>query len=511
MNRIFSPTVTGGDLQGGIDMQTIRSWRPANKRWLAISMVGLAVFAATDRAVADPTAEVWVTTESLSKKLSSEPALPFYSSAASDNAAANTAIRVDPDKTYQTMLGLGASLEHSTCYNLSRLDPSQRAETIARLVDSEDGIGMNLMRICIGTPDFTGDSWYSYDDLPEGRQDPELIHFSIEKDSRYVLPILKAALAANPQLLFFASPWSPPGWMKSTGSMIGGHLLPEHYASYAQYFVRFLEEYQREGVPIYAVTVQNEPGVDRQRDEPKWHYPSCRWTGEQERDFIRDHLGPALRKSGLKTKIWCYDHNYNVAPTPDGDDPGIAYPRAILSDPRAAEFVSGVAFHGYAGKPEGMKLFLQEFPNRPVYFTEGSVFGLSGSARLIELLSSGASSYNAWVTMIDNEGKPNNGPFRASRTCIVLDTKRLTVDYPLDYFLYGQFMRFIERGATRIDASSPDTKTPAIAFLNPDRKVVLIAANLHRERRLVAIETLGMNASLTLPPRAVATLVWASE
>ena len=177
--------------------------------------------------------------------------------------------------------------------------------------------------------------------------------------------------------------------------------------------------------------MQNEPGVDRQHDTPTWHYPSCRWSGEQERDFIRDHLGPAFKKHGLTTRIWCYDHNYNVAPTPDGDDPGIAYPRAILSDAAAAQFVSGVAFHGYVGKPDGMSKFLQEFPARPVHFTEGSVFGLAGAQQLIELLSHGASSYNAWVTMIDDKGNPTMALFRrrALVSCSILNSHPSIIDW----------------------------------------------------------------------------------
>src|SRR5262249_48955285 len=148
------------------------------------------------------------------------------------------------------------------------------------------GINLNLMRICIGTSDFTGDPWYSYDDIPAGRTDPELSHFSIAKDRSYILPILKQAIKINPNLQLFASPWSPPGWMKTTGNMIGGGLLPKWYSAYAHYFVKFIKAYEAEGTPIYAVTVQNEPGVDREH-QPKMRYPSCKWTAEEERDFIK--------------------------------------------------------------------------------------------------------------------------------------------------------------------------------------------------------------------------------
>ena len=462
---------------------------------------------------ADVPAQVWVTTQDLTKKLHADIPIRLSSNlpAADKDGAMDGRIRVNPEKSHQVMLGLGASLEHATCFNLSRLGEQQRDEVITRLVDPESGIGMNLMRICIGTPDFTGEAWYSYDDLPAGQVDPELRQFSIEKDRRYVIPVLRAARAKNPQLLFFASPWSPPGWMKTGGTMIGGRLLPEHYAAYARYFVKFVQAYASEGIPIHAVTVQNEPGVDRAKDVPKWHYPSCRWTGEEERNFIRDHLGPQFKANGLQTQIWCYDHNFNVTSTPDGDDPGIAYPRAVLSDADAAQYVSGVAFHGYAGKPDGMSLFLKEFPSHPVHFTEGSVFGLPGAQRLIDLLTHGASSYNAWVTMIDDKGKPNNGPLRATNTLVMLKTNPPSADYRLDYYLYGQFMKFIDRGAVRVEVTSPDAQCPVVGFKNPDGKLVVVVVNLRKDSRPVMIEVDALRAFPLLAARSVTTFVLLPE
>ena len=217
----------------------------------------------------------WVSSEDLRLQLAEQPALAWRVSA----EARGQIIDVKPAETFQTMLGLGSSLEPSTCWNLSRMTAADRERTIDRLVNPKIGIGMNLMRICIGTPDFTGDSWYSYDDVPAGQTDQELRHFSIDKDRAYILPVLKLARAGNPELLFFASPWSPPAWMKSGGSLTGGYLLPQWYATYAEYFVKFVRAYETEGIPIHAVTVQNEPGVDRSFEkDPKWHYPSCRWT-----------------------------------------------------------------------------------------------------------------------------------------------------------------------------------------------------------------------------------------
>ncbi|MHB9010131.1 MAG: glycoside hydrolase family 30 protein, partial [Limisphaerales bacterium] len=315
---------------------------------LLTAILGLS-FTAAVMAAETSSIQWWVSSTDLQNRLAGQPRLDWR---LSPDGKRREAISVDPTIRHQTMLGLGSSLEPSTCWNLSLLPETGRERAMERLVDPRAGCGMNLMRICIGTPDFTGDPWYSYNDLPPGQSDLLLKRFTIEKDRAYILPILKLARAKNPDLLFFASPWSPPAWMKDGGRLAGGALWVRHHPVYAEYFVRFIQAYEAEGIPIHAVTVQNEPGVDRAREkDPKWHYPSCRWTAEQERDFIRDHLGPAFRRHGLKTRIWCYDHNYNVKPTVD--DPGLDYPRTILRDPAAAAFVSGVAFHGYAGEPAG--------------------------------------------------------------------------------------------------------------------------------------------------------------
>jgi glucosylceramidase len=416
-------------------------------------------------------------------------------------------IEVNPATTFQTMLGLGSSLDPATCSNLWRMTEVDREQTLERLVSPTAGIGMNLMRICIGTPDFTGDPWYSYNDLPPGETDPELKDFSIAKDRAYILPVLKLARRKNPDLLFFASPWSPPGWMKSNGTLIGGYLLPRWYAAYADYFVRFIRAYEAEGIPIYAVTVQNEPGVDRAKEKNRsWFYPSCRWTGEQERDFIRDHLGPAFRRQGLATRIWCYDHNYNAKTR--GDDPGLPYPRAILSDPRAAQFVGGVAFHGYAGEASGMSLFQREFPGTPIYFTEGSVFGLKGAGELVEKLRHWASGYNAWVTILDDKGKPNNGPFEASRTIITLNPQTRKPAEHFDFFMYGQFMKFIQRGAVRVESTDGPRGLGNVAFRNPDGKIVLVLVNSEGSERSVSVSCAGRSVSARLTGKSVATFVW---
>lgn len=477
---------------------------------VGLLLVGISVNDTGADETKPPSVKWWLTSADLQYKLSEQASLQFKQSDKQLEPSAS-AIVVDEGRKYQTILGLGTSLEHSTCFNLSQLSPQQRAEVLERLFDPQKGIGINLSRICIGTPDFTSEPWYSYDDVPVSEKDTQLARFSIDKDRRYVLPILKQVHAAYPDVLFFASPWSPPGWMKSTGNMIGGRLLPEYYETYAQYFVRFLLAYHAEGIPIYAVTVQNEPGVDRSQDEPKWHYPSCRYTGDEEREFIKRHLGPAFAKAGLTTKIWSYDHNFNTAPSLEGDDPGLEYPRAVLNDSEAARYVAGVAFHGYAGKPSGMSQSLHEFPHVPVHFTEGSVFGPKGGRLLIEYFQNGASSYNGWVTMLDEAGKPNNGPFPASRTCITLNRQKGDVTYHYDYYQYGHFFRFIYRGGVRIEASGGDSKLAAVAVRNPNGQIATVVVNSGSEPRNMSVLWHSLQAMAMLPAKCIATFTWSTD
>jgi glucosylceramidase len=411
--------------------------------------------------------------------------------AAEEGAAADHTITVNADQTFQSVLGIGASLEHATCWNLSQLDPATRLDTIRKLVHPEDGIGMNLMRVCIGTSDFVGEPWYSYCDLPEGGTDLDLSEFSIEKDRAYVLPTIQDALKINPDLLIFASPWSPPAWMKTTGSMLGGKLKREYYDVYAQYLVKFIQAYETEGVPIHAITPQNEPGY------PNPEYPTCAWSPDDEREFIKDHLGPALQEAELDTLIWCWDHNWNY----------LKFPRTILSDPEAAQYVDGTGFHLYEGDVTAQSELREEFPDKHIYFTEGSTFRTRGANLIVDIFRNWSRSYNAWVIMLDEDRKPNNGPHSASRTCI----ERLedgTVRYNFDYYMYGHFAKFIPRGAVRVATEGGSDRCNHVAFRTPEGDQVLIVANAERDAQSIVVQDGERTYRDTLPRRSVATYRW---
>lgn len=458
--------------------------------------------------------EIWISTQSGDRKLLKADDI-FFEESTKEIPNGNS-IKINPGETFQIIDGMGSSFEPSTCYNLAQLPPAERENTMKMLLTSDQGIGMNLMRICMGTPDFTGDDWYSYCDLQEGETDTLLKLFSIEKDKKYIIPVLQEALKINPGLRLFASPWSPPAWMKSSGKLTGGKLKPEFYAAYARYFVKFIQAYAAEGIPVFAVTVQNEPGVDREHDVPKWHYPSCHWTAEEQRYFIKKHLGPALEHNGIKTEIWCYDHNYNVKPLTDDSpvfipekpgDAGIGFPRTILSDPEASKFIKAMAFHGYTGEPEGMTIIQNEFPGVPVRFTEGSVFGLRGGIQLMNILKNRAVSYNAWVTMLDKNRKPNNGPFKAGRTIIERDIFKNKTLYHFDYYMYGHFMKFIKPGSIVI-SSKGEAEVSHFACKDPDGNIVLILINNRDKIQNVNIIYAQQEAGVSLPANSVATLKW---
>ncbi len=438
-------------------------------------------------APAEPAVQWWVSSSDMSERMSTQAPLSFTPGP----SRAKTIIEVDPARTFQTIVGLGSSLEHSTCYNISRLPPEQQEEVVASLVDPEKGIGMSLMRICMGTPDFTASAWYSYDDLPPGQTDPEMRRFSIAKDREYVLPILKLALRKHAHLKFFASPWSPPGWMKTNGALCGGAIKPRHFASLARYFTKFIEAYEAEGIPVHAVTVQNEPQYAPNT------YPTCRWTAGQQRDFIRDHMGAEFKASGISAKIWCYDHNFN---SPE-------FPATILSDVEAARYVEGTAFHHYEGRPSAMTALHNRFPEKRVYFSEGSVFGIEGAAQIVEFLRNWACSYNAWVTVIDRQGQPNPGPHDCSPTCVVLDSEALTLDYRFDYYMYGQFMKFIRPGAVRVHSSEPKS-LPNCAVRNPDGSLVLVVVNRGGQAATFDIQWNDGHLAAKIAGNSVATYRW---
>jgi glucosylceramidase len=372
-----------------------------------------------------------------------------------------------------------------------------------------DAMALNVCRTTIGASDYSV-SPYSYDESAEA--DPDLKNFSIDHDRAYILPVLKQARAINPELFLFSSPWSPPAWMKSNKSLFGGTMRSNNFPAYAEYFRRFLEDYKAAGVTIDAVTVQNE--VD---SEQQGKMPQCMWGQQDEIEFVKKFLGPNLRKAGLQTKIWCLDHNYDL------------WGRALdeLSDADFSQYIDGIAWHGYLGHPSSMSLVHDQFPQKNAYWTEGGPDITQPDyqtdwAKWGELfngiLNNWAKSITAWNLVLDQNGKPNIGPFPCGGT-VTLDTGTNRFTPSGQYWAMAHFSKHIRRGARVIASNSMEpapgggalldqNKSTALthsAFLNPDGSMVLVLAN-RGDRRQIQIVQGGNSLDIVVPADSLLTL-----
>jgi glucosylceramidase len=411
-------------------------------------------------------------------------------------ASASLDIRIDPASRRQKVLGFGAAFTDAACYLFSQLPAQGRQELIGEFF-GPDGLRLSVARTCIGSSDYSR-SVYSYDDTPE--PDPELKHFSIEHDRAYILPSLRTARELNPELFLFSSPWSPPGWMKAGGSMLGGSMHKAYFAAYAQYFVRFLEAYAAEGVKIDAVTIQNETDTDQDGK-----MPACLWGQEYEIDFIKTFLGPALEHASLDTKIWILDHNYNL------------WGRALdeLSDPEVNKYVDGVAWHGYAGTADAMTRVHKAFPGKSAYWTEGgpdytmpdytTEWG-TWSQTFTGVLRNWGRCLVGWNLALDEQGKPNIGPFSCGGV-VTIDSRTQRITRSGQYWAFAHYSKAIRRNARVLASHGQLTGVEHVALENPDGSRVLILTNLGEARTVDC----GLDSSalqVRMPRDSVVTLVW---
>ena len=474
-------------------------------------------------APASPAAHVWITTPDGTDKLTDSGTVSFGTT-----APGYETVTVDPTRMFQTMTGFGGSLTDSAATVLSGLSPTARDATMHELFDPRTGDGLDFLRQPIGASDFVTDAPYTYDDLPAGQTDYLQRHFSIGHDEKAILPLLRQALLINPHITVMATPWSPPAWMKTSGSLVGGQLIddPKIYFSYALYLTKFVQAYQRAGVPIAYLSVQNEP----QNRAPSG-YPGTDLSAAQEEKVI-EVLGPMLRLAGLHTKILAYDHNWaehpnDIALTPpnevqDTND----YPQEVLSSP-AARYVAGTAYHCYYGDPSAMTVLHNQFPNKDIFFTECSgsesadpteTFSdtLKWDSRNLEIgaTRNWAKSVVNWNLALDPSGGPHVG---GCGTCTGILTVGPddTVTPDAEYYALGHLSRFVVPGAVRIASTSFGTvgwngQIMDVAFRNPDGSTVLVAHNENDNPQSFAVSENGQSFDYTLPGGALATFVWPS-
>lgn len=444
-------------------------------------------------------AEVWVTNGNRTKLLSKQTS---GASIYDTNATTDPSISVDFSQQYQEIEGFGAALTGSSAIVINGMAPAQKDALIKDLFSPTEGIGLSYMRLTIGASDFSANN-FSYNDVPVGSTDADLINFSIAKDETDVIPVLQSILAYSPNIKLMGSPWSAPAWMKTTGSMNGGSLKPEWYNAYGNYFVKYINAYAAHGISIHAITPQNEPLHEINT------YPTMKMTAFEQADFIKNNLGPKFQAAGLNTKIIAYDHNFD---RPD-------YPIEILNDALAAQYVDGSAFHAYGGDVSAMNQVHAAFPNKNVYFTE--VSGGEWSTDFAENLKwsignifigttrNWSKNVLLWNLALNSNFGPTNGGCTNCRGVVTVSSTGV-VTKNVEYYALAHFSRFIKPGAKRVNSTNFDNSLNMqnVAFVNTDGSKVLVVLNGSATARKFAVKIDGKKIVYSLEPNAVATIVW---
>jgi glucosylceramidase len=415
-------------------------------------------------------------------------------------------IFIDPDKSFQTFLGIGGALTDAAAETFAKLPKAKQSEILRNYFDPEQGIGYTLARTNIQSCDFSSDI-YSY----VKDNDVDLKSFSVAHDEKYRIPFIKQAMAAaGGKLTVFATPWSPPAWMKDNHDVLhGGKLLPAYDQSWANFYVAFIKAYEKLGIPIWGLSTQNEPMA-------KQTWESCIYTGTEERDFIKNYLGPTLHNAGLgDKKIIAWDHNRDLL-----------YQRAstILDDPEAAKYVWGVGFHWYESWTGGGKIFdnvkrvAEAYPNTNLIFTEGSAerfnpalindwkWGEEYGRNMIEDFNNGTVGWTDWNILLDEQGGPNHvGNFCFAP--VHANTKTGELTYLNSFYYIGHFSKFIKPGAKRIISSSSRGQLLTTAFRNPDGSIATIVMNQSGEKLSYHLWMKGKAAEITSLPHSIQTIV----
>ena len=468
---------------------------------------GLAVQrpATNNQSVAGRQVTVYTTADKTNHRLSATNTLAFKPMG--QPLETQICVFVDPTKTFQTLLGIGGALTDASAETFAKLPKPKQQEFLNAYYNHESGIGYTLARTNIHSCDFSSGS-YTYVD--EG--DKELKSFSVKHDREFRIPFIRQVIATTGNRLnIFASPWSPPAFMKDNNNMLrGGKLKPEFYQSWANYFVKFIRAYESEGIPIWGVSIQNEPMATQ-----KWE--SCIFSAEDERDFLKYHLGPTIKKERLADKkIIVWDHNRDLI-----------YQRAqtILTDPKAAQYVWGVGYHWYepwsGGEPmfDNVKLVREAFPDKHLIFTEGCAdsfnedklrdwkLGELYGRSMINDFNSGTVGWTDWNVLLDETGGPNH----VQNFCFApvhADTRTGELIYTNSYYYIGHFSKFAQPGAKRIASSPSRSPLLSTAFVNPDGKVAVVVMNKTEQKIGYFLWLDGQAAEVESLPHSIQTLVF---
>jgi glucosylceramidase len=462
-------------------------------RFLSVSSCALLLCAPSLNAQHE--AHLWLTTPDRAAIVAQQASsLPF-----SSEAGQLPALTVDDAQHFQTIDGFGFALTGGSAQLLMRMNAAQRTALLKELFTTGgDGMGVSYLRLSIGASDMN-EHVFSYDDLPPGETDAEMAKFSLGPDHADVIPVMKEILAIRPGIKIMASPWSAPAWMKTNDDVKGGELKPEYYGAFAKYFVKYVEAMRAEGIAIDAITIENEPL------NPK-NTPSMVMFAQQQDAFIAKDLGPAFAKAGIRTKILLYDHNPDVP----------SYPLSILGDPQASKYVDGTAFHLYGGETSVLMQVHDAYPKKNLYMTEQSVTGYRGGALDIaepvrSVLIGATRNWSRNVLLWNLAADPQNGPHTNNGGCtgcsgaLTLDGDAVTKN--VAYYVLEHFSQFVPPDSVRV-ASSEMEQLATVAFLTPEKKVVLVVSNTGNFPKSFAVKYHGKFFQTIMPAESVGTYVW---
>lgn len=455
--------------------------------------------------VKDKTVTVYTTAENTELRLMKTGRLHF--SELKQPVETQVCVFVNPGKTFQSFLGIGGAITDASAEVFAKLPASKQAEFLNAYYSKQNGIGYTLLRTNIHSCDFSPGS-YTY--IEEG--DAELKTFSIDHDKQFRIPLIKKAIAtAGGKITLYASPWSPPAFMKNNNSMLkGGKLLPRFYQAWANYYVKFIKSYQKENIPVWGLTVQNEPMATQ-----TWE--SCIFSAEEERDFLKNYLGPTLKKEGLgDKKITIWDHNRDLLSQRAG---------TVLDDKEAANYVWGIGFHWYeswsGGDPmfENVRKVHEMYPGKNLLFTEGCVekfnaanYQLWANAErygrsMINDFNNGTVGWTDWNILLDENGGPNH----AGNFCFAPvhgNTQTGELIYTPSYYYIGHFSKFITPGAKRISSVASRSQLLTTSFLNKNGQVATVVMN-QSAQKISYFLCIGANATeVTIPPHSIQTLLF---
>ena len=448
-------------------------------------------------------ATVYTTAQNTTMRLSKSAEATF--SAAKQPLETEICVFVEPKKSFQSMLGIGGAITDASAEVFAKLSSDKQKEFIDAYYSVDKGIGYSLIRTTIHSSDFSSGS-YTY--IKEG--DKELKTFNIDHDRKYRLPLIKKALATSGKIAFYVSPWSPPAFMKDNKNMLrGGKLLPEFRQAWANYYVKYIQALEKEGVPVWGLSVQNEPMAVQ-----TWE--SCIYTAEEERDFLKNHLGPTIRKELGDKKIIVWDHNRDLMKQ-----------RAdvIYSDPEAAKYAWGTGFHWYetwaGGKPmfENVQKVAEAYPDKNLIFTEGCVEKFDASRyqfwpngerygqQMIHDFNNGTAGWTDWNILLDEKGGPNHvGNFCFAP--IHVDTKSGEIIYTPSYYYIGHFSKFVRPEAKRISTVVSRSSLISTSFANKDGKMVTVVMNQSDEKVTYNLFVDASKTTVEIPAHAIQTIVY---